>query len=229
MNIQPAHNQLKTRLDWKAYYKLFSETHGGFPIIYKGRQLFSDGWMYALQDYGGPEWPPPTDLKELCTLQSVYWYTRWNRARNELIVLRQQFDALKGLQETKNCQLQQIVTTIDDHEGKRKISQQSLDWTPEIYEMTLSFLESEVETADKKLKELKGSDPESTLTNGDSNGHVETELKREQGGQRHTDEPVDVARPDCPIPTPTTTGELGKPDVEKGTDKRGRRRPKKGH
>lgn len=155
MRTQPALPQLKLKLEWRAYYQRFSEMHGGYPIIYKGRQYFADGWSYSMTDYAGPEWPPPTDPEELATIQKVYWYTRWNRARNELMVLRERYDGLKGLQETKSAPLQQIVTVRN--EETKKVEKHIGDWSPAVFDHVLDFIEQEVQLADSKIKELSSS------------------------------------------------------------------------
>jgi hypothetical protein len=154
MNIQPALPQLKLKLDWKAYYNQFSEKHGGTPIIYKGKQLFADGWTYSSTDYAGPEWPPSNDSKELHTMQLVYWYTRWNRAKNELMLLRNRLDAMKGLQESKDVPLQQVV--VSKHQETNKTIRSTESWSPRAFEYIISFLEDEVTESDKHLTELKG-------------------------------------------------------------------------
>jgi hypothetical protein len=157
MNVQPQSPQLKLKLDWKAYYQRFSEQHGGNPIIYKGRQLFSDGWTYSITDYAGPEWPPPKDLKEFASLKKVYWYTRWNRAKNELVALRDRFVALKGLQSEKSVPLQQVIVEKDSN---GKSVKHTSDWCPNVFEHLIRFLEIEVETANSELEKLK------EMTNG---------------------------------------------------------------
>lgn len=156
MSVQPESPKLKVNLSWKAYYKVFSEKHGGVPILYKGRQYFRDGWSYSATDYAGPEWPPPSDPKELLTLQRVYWYTLHNRCRNELLILRRQFDHLKGLQEEKDVPLQMIVEERQEGEqGKpAKTIRHAVNWSPKLFEHLIIILEREVEESDTKLKEL---------------------------------------------------------------------------
>ncbi len=153
--VQPQLPELKVKLDWKAYYLKFSEMHGGWPIIYKGRQLFSDGWTYSLTDYAGPEWEPPTEPKELKTLRTVYWYTRLNRAKNELLVVAARRAALKNLQENKSAPLQQVIVSKDDETGKVSRSTDGLDLR--VFDHVISFLEAEVNEASKNLEQLKES------------------------------------------------------------------------
>lgn len=205
MDVQPALPQLKVTLDWKAYYKKFAEAHGGSPVVYKGRQYFRDGWSYALEDYAGPEWPPPEDKKVLLTIQRIYWYIRWNRARNELMLLRGRYDNLKGLQDNKSVPLQQVVVSKDAE--TKKISREVSDWSPAIFEHTIKFLEFEVKEADEHLKLLK---QEAT---GELNGHSTTQHGVTTTSDATHPKPDDVARPD----RDDATGEAGKqlvPDSE---------------
>jgi hypothetical protein len=151
--VQPQLPQLKVKLDWKEYYKKFSELHGGFPIIYKGRQLFADGWTYSATDYAGPEWEPPKDGKVLATMQKVYWYTRWNRARNELAVIIARANSMRNLQDLKSAPLQQVVVDRDPETNKATRSVES--WDPRVFDHIIKFLEKEVEQASKELAKLK--------------------------------------------------------------------------
>jgi len=150
--IQPQFPQLKVKLDWKNYYFKFSEQHGGNPVVYKEVQLFCDGWRYSLTDYAGPEYPPPEDKKELRKLQLVYWYTRWNRAKNELNFVEQKAVMLRNLQSTKDGQLQHIVTSEDENGKKLR---ESVDYNPHLFDHVIRFLKNEVEDANKHLAALK--------------------------------------------------------------------------
>lgn len=152
MNIHPQYPQLKVKLDWRNYYFRFSELHGGTPIIYKGRQLFQDGWGYSLEDYAGPEYPPPEDAKELRKLQIIYWYTRWNRAKNELNFVQSRASDLKNLQSAKSAPLQHVVVG-EDEEGKK--TRHVADYDPRMFDHVIKILQSDVDEADKHLQALK--------------------------------------------------------------------------
>jgi hypothetical protein len=62
------------RINWRDYYHEFCRLHGE-PVIVDfpdgPRQLFADGWTYAMR-YRGPEWPPPSDSDELTRLQVTF-------------------------------------------------------------------------------------------------------------------------------------------------------------
>lgn len=210
MNVQPALPQLRLQLDWKAYYKRFSELHGGYPIVYKGRQLFHDGWGYSTTDYAGPEYPPPKDPVELVKLQKVYWYTRWNRAKNELLMLEQRYSALKGLQSDKSAPLQQVVTI--QNEETKKLERQIGDWCPQVFEHTISFLQSEVDLADRHLNSLKEqADGKSVDDNAPSHP-----AKSDDVARPHRDEPAGENGSERDIsPEPGTTDAKRKPGPKK--------------
>lgn len=206
MQTQPELPKLNFKLDWKAYYRRFSEAHGGNPIVYKGRQLFRDGWTYSLNDYAGPEWPPPADPKELLTLQKVYYYTLWNRAQNELMALRSRYDAIKGLQETKSVPLQQSVEVRDNEApvGKQ-VSKHTQDWVPDVFELVIAYLEQEVNTSNEHIQQLKEKsdasqerpvDLSSLLVDSKPNGVPGPDSPTTSGvsDQRHADEPQSHAR-----------------------------------
>lgn len=210
MNVQPALPQVRMQLDWQAYYKRFAGLHGGSPIVYKGRQLFADGWGYSATDYAGPEYPPPKDKTELAKLQKVYWYTRWNRAKNELLVLEQRYAALKGLQSDKSAPLQQVVTT--QNEDTKKYERHTGDWCPQVFEHTISFLQSEIDLADKHLNQLK----------------EQIDGKPDDNARSNPSESVHVARPDRDEPKGEVGPELNSNPESGTTDaKRATRRKKK--
>ncbi len=153
MDVQPELPQIKIKLDTREYYKKFSQMHGGHPIIYKEKQLFADGWTYSLSDYQGPEWPPPTDPKELREMQIAYWLVRWNRARKELLVLRGRLNALQGLQAAKSAPLQMTIVEQDQDTGKKYNTTSDLNL--KVFDSVIHWLEQEESEANAKLTELR--------------------------------------------------------------------------
>lgn len=119
----------RVTLDWREYFRVFSEAHGGNPVIWKGRQLWQDGWQYSATDYAGPEWPAPTDKAELKLLQRAYWSERKKIVEEQLKEVRQELDRLKQAQCGRSVPLQQIVISTDA-EGNRTASRDHLDLGP---------------------------------------------------------------------------------------------------
>ena len=144
--------KFRVELDWKAYYNAFKEKHGGWPILYKGRQYFADGWSYSATSYSGPEWPPPDDPKELKRLQAVYWTVRKERAKADLDIANQRLAMLRDLQYQKDAKLQMIVKTKDETTGK--IESTPEDFNPEVFDQVIDFYKDEIEQAEIQLKML---------------------------------------------------------------------------
>lgn len=69
---------------WDDYFKDFCDRHGKFPLMFQGRLLFEDGWMYSAVDHKGPKWPPPEDERERHRLMRSYWKMRRNAIKREL-------------------------------------------------------------------------------------------------------------------------------------------------
>jgi hypothetical protein len=72
----------RLRLDWRAYFRNFVETHGE-PIRADGRLLFRDGWGYSATSHAGPEFPPPSDPEQLQSLQRLYWTRQLAKLKDE--------------------------------------------------------------------------------------------------------------------------------------------------
>lgn len=157
-------------LNWLAYYKAFCSAHGGNPVEYKGRQLFADGWMYAIKDHAGPEWSPPVAQAELVYLQRAYWTIRIRALRQRTRFLRQAYDHLKRLQDQKNIPLQ-VTVTYKNEDGKT---------VRELGDVNFGMLEIEMNIVNDELldslKELQAITDTSLLapTNHthESNGHA---------------------------------------------------------
>lgn len=146
--IKPAPNPLlsssrgyKVELDFKAYFLEFCKIHGE-PVEYKGRLLFSDGWMYSLTDYQGPEYHPPLDNRELDIFILNYWLLRRSYLTNLLLKYEHELKLLKDVQASHSLPLQQVVK-IQDEQRIRK------HYKP----LTLNNLEQRVEWVRKDLIE----------------------------------------------------------------------------
>ena len=118
---------MNIELNWKAYFKEFTQIHGGDPVTYAGRLLFRDGWTYSATDYVGPEWPPPAEPK-LGYLKWQYWNIRRQAVKQELEERKNIYESLIEMQKTKSATLQQVIITYDD-KGKPKRESGSLDLT----------------------------------------------------------------------------------------------------
>lgn len=104
---------VRVRYDWKAYFQKFSEVHGGDPVVYGGRLLFRDAWMYSSSDYSGPEYSPPEDEKERKALVRFYWMRRRAIIRNEMTDIRNQIRQVGDEQHRRSATLQQTVRYFD--------------------------------------------------------------------------------------------------------------------
>lgn len=101
--------QRPIKLDWRAYWKEFSRTHGDYPVKWKGRLLFRDGWTYSSTAYEGPEWPPPSSQEELGRMVRGYWLLRKREVRAAWWNSLQEVEGLKRLQSVKSIPLQQVL------------------------------------------------------------------------------------------------------------------------
>lgn len=145
----------KFGLNWRAYYGRFKQAHGGDPVVFKGRLLFQDGWIYSSTDYKGPEWGPPEDPKELCLLKVCYWRQRRHRVRVELEHTRDVLTELMELQRTKSVALQQSYASIDEETGKRKVHSRDLDLS-DIRKGRALWLEQDLVECDARISEILG-------------------------------------------------------------------------
>lgn len=105
-------------VDWKAYFEAFREAHGKFPLYYRGKLLFPDGWSYSATDYAGPEWPPPEDPVAAKNLRRMYWRLRRNAVRQEIPPARLQIEQIKQLIATHSVVPLKRVTYWDREGGK---------------------------------------------------------------------------------------------------------------
>lgn len=101
------------QLDWRAYFEEFSEIHGRNPIVHGGRLLFPDGWMYSMNDYRGPEYPPPEEERTHRALVRTYWLRRRAIISSELEDVNRLIEALEVEQDVRSAPLQQVVRYYD--------------------------------------------------------------------------------------------------------------------
>lgn len=142
-------NKPKLKLDWRAYFYSFVEVHGE-PIKHDGRLLFHDGWTYGIDDYQGPEYPPPTDQKELQDLQGVYWRTQYGKLQSELITLERQIKSLTNWCGSRSLPLKQrIIYTDRNDKGAAVIK------VGDAEDLDLHSLESRKDDLDHLLTEAR--------------------------------------------------------------------------
>lgn len=113
------------RLDWAAYFRKFCELHGE-PVKHNGRLIFRDGYAYSATDHAGPEYPPPSDPRELLLLRRVYWVKRRRMVQAEMDELKATVRALFEAQSGRSAPLQQTTSFVDD-DGKRQVSVGDVD------------------------------------------------------------------------------------------------------
>lgn len=143
------------QIDWKAYYDRFDAHHGGYPVMYKGKLLWADGWTYSSTDHAGPEWPPPQDPKELKIYQTTYWAKRRAVLFNEVRRFRDDIQNLKETQRAKSVPLQRVhIKHGTNAEGLPIATAEYRDLDFGELEEKLRYLTLELEEMDLKLKEL---------------------------------------------------------------------------
>ena len=115
------------RVDWNEYYRRFSETHGGEPILYGvdedsgkgGMLLFRDGWMYGKTPMG-PE-VPPASPEDALRKSLTYWRKRENIYREELKMLSHQVQSIVDTQRGVSADLP-VVCTINGKQEEMDVS-----------------------------------------------------------------------------------------------------------
>lgn len=145
----------KIRLDWRAYFYQFLETHGEH-VEDEGLLLFSDGWRYSSTEYYGPEYPPPENRKTLRRLQQVYWTKLRDKYRKEHRELELRLESLLSAEAAMSLPLQQR-TLIPETNGQgltvyRKSEATDLDLS--ILEHQFDNLALLISECNEQLKEL---------------------------------------------------------------------------
>lgn len=147
--IAPVQSLLSLKVDWRAYYRLFCQLHGGRPVNYKGIQLFRDGWTYGLKDYDGPEWAPPQEEEERKALIQAYWAVRKVQVERLLLTLRLRVEGLKNLQAAKSAPVQVAHYTWDDDKNTKVRQVRDLDLT--LFDGQLAELEADLKECESQL------------------------------------------------------------------------------
>lgn len=161
---EPLAPNYQIQLDWRGYFYEFCRAHGNTPVPYpyhpplpSPRLLFSDGWTYSATDYKGPEYPPPTDPRELKELLLTYWITRYKVLNSESNNLRGSIVNLKALQSLKSAPLQQVSRHFDPDLGKLVQKKTTIDFDG--MQIHLELLEQNLSEAEIKIRELHNADP----------------------------------------------------------------------
>lgn len=153
ISIQPGRSDpFRIHLNWDAYFAKFIEVHGE-PVRFRGRLLFPDGWFYSLRDKAGPEWPPPSDPKELNQLLVSYWLIRLQWVQVEYRSLQQTILNLREAQRLRSAPLQQTVVLYDDDGRLAKISVADVN-VDDLEQGRLAWLREDIYNCQIKLQEL---------------------------------------------------------------------------
>lgn len=136
---------MKIKLDWRAYFDGFCELHGK-PVDCRGRLLFQDGWTYSRTDHSGPEWPPPTDPKELAEFQRDYWSIRLAKAELEYTDARRIYENLEGMASKRSAPLKC---------GTRYFDEETNRYRRGVTDVSLSSFQDEVLMLKEEVEECK--------------------------------------------------------------------------
>jgi hypothetical protein len=115
--------RLDVRLDWRAYWDAFRETHGGDPVPFGNRLLFRDGYMYSGYDYQGPEWPPSSE--RLPMLRKFYWNARRKHVEGQLTAVGRLLQRIRELKSVRSAPLQEVQRVHED--GRVRLVRRPLD------------------------------------------------------------------------------------------------------
>jgi len=145
----------RVQLDWKAYFQEFCGVHGGNPVKWGGKRLlFNDGWMYSIEDYAGPEYPPPVDPRKLRHLQVSYWYIRREVVQSELRFLAGHLDNLEMQQEDRSAPLQQQFPPVFNEQLGRNTSERGeIDY--ELLNTQLQFYRDDLKNCEDQMQQLQ--------------------------------------------------------------------------
>ena len=142
----------KVELNWQAYYEKFKEKHG-YPILYKGRLLFPDGWTYSATDYAGPEWCPPESPSVIADLRLDYWRIRLAMVMDEHGVLKRRLENLQRIQKDHDVQLQQRTVHYNE-EKKRRVAEIS-DLDLATFQGRFDWLSADIQECNEHIEEIK--------------------------------------------------------------------------
>lgn len=118
---------LQIKHDWGAYFRAFHERHGGDPVEYHGRILYSDGWMYSSVDHAGEEFPPPDDPARWTELMVWYWRHHLARINTELTMLDGILRSIKQVKSTRSMPIMHRSYVFDEELGRKTWKSEPLD------------------------------------------------------------------------------------------------------
>ena len=146
---------LQIKLDWKAYFRIFCDTHGGFPMPDRGRLLFPDGWTYSNTDYAGPEWPPSENEEERLKVVIRYWVLRKKLVREEYSLRVSILESLVSTVATHSCPLQRTTQGFMESDSGERIpisNSSSLDL--DAIQIDVEQVHQDLVLCDRELKRL---------------------------------------------------------------------------
>lgn len=157
-------------VNWREYFKEFSNLHGGNPVLYRqdkesgkgGYYLFPDGWMYG-REASGPEMAPPATVR--LRLIKDYWTIRYQIVREELYLKANEFRDLVRLQASRSAPLvMPQAVKVENDDGiviGKKIVNQTIDFEILLYrikELSQALVECKERLLNVTIPETQGSD-----------------------------------------------------------------------
>lgn len=139
-------------IDWQQYYEDFCEAHGKYPILHNSRLLFPDGWTYSIDDYAGPEWPPPDNPVELARLRLIYYQRRLDIVQEELRNMTTILHNIEDLQRVKSVQLKQTIATFD--EATNNIKSETVPISTVLVKKRIEWLSKDVDNCKSTINSL---------------------------------------------------------------------------
>lgn len=110
---EPGLPDLDLALDWRAYFRAFLEAHGE-PHEHGGRLWFEDGWSYSATSHAGPEWPPPSDPRELAEVRRRWLRLRRAEVKAERLKTDRLLRQVAGYQAVKSLPLLRRVRRTEE-------------------------------------------------------------------------------------------------------------------
>lgn len=146
LDINPLYAKYSVIFDWRAYFEDFDSMHGGEPVEFDGKLLYSDGWRYSKSDYAGPEYEPPSDPEKKKRLILAYYRIRLGMVKGEYKYLLKRLDALIDFQDHKSLPIQQKSSYWNPDVGKRVSDTHPLD---------LKFVESRIDWCRRDIRDCE--------------------------------------------------------------------------
>lgn len=151
MEFEAQIHGVRVEMDWKAYFIEFDRVHGGHPVLFEGRFLWRDGWMYSTHDHAGPEWRPPTEVSRLIFLKRHYWTVKKNHLTSDAKDLGLTIQSLTDMQQARELPLKQKIRYVNE-DGKKITEAVDLD-LPDL-ETRLQKIQEEIQECDQALARL---------------------------------------------------------------------------